>query len=560
VSDGASLASPTRPEPGLLSLLRREFRGYSLDHLRADLLAGLTVAAVALPLALAFGVVSGADAAAGLVTAILAGVIIGGLGGSPYQISGPTGAMSAVLITVAAHHGLAGVWIAGVVAGLLIFLMGILNLGKLVSFIPSPVVVGFTSGIAVIIAIGQLPNVLGIAPDGAESTIGILASSLLRLREVDLRTLLLAGVVAACMLVLPRLLPRLPSSLVGIAVATVLARLLGWSVPMIGEIPRTILLDGRLTPDMVSLTTFVDVLPAAISIAVLGAVESLLCGTVAGNITGIRLDSRQELLAQGIGNVVIPFFGGVPSTAAIARTGVGLNAGGRTRMTSVFHSLALLVAALVAAPLLAEIPLAALGGVLVVTAVRMNEWEALHFFTHRRLWHALAAMGATLLATVVLDLTQAIILGTGVSAVLFLRQASAIVVSHEAVDPDRFAQGSDETLAADAHANTRVLYVTGPLFFGSVATFLDAVEAVPSSAHLVLSVRGMPTIDHMGVEAIREVIDRQRSGGGDVQLAGVQPSVADELERNGVLDHLGPERVHWSADRAILAVHQGATG
>jgi SulP family sulfate permease len=543
-----------------VSLLRREFRGYSLDHLRADFLAGLTVAAVALPLALAFGVVSGADAAAGLVTAILAGLIIGGLGGSPYQISGPTGAMSAVLITVAAHHGLPGVWLAGVVAGLLVFLMGVLNLGKLVSFIPSPVVVGFTSGIAVIIAVGQFPNVLGIAPDGAESTVGILTSSLLRLGEADPRTLLLAGVVAACMVVLPRVLPRLPASLVGIAVATGLAKALGWSVPIIGEIPRTILLDGRLTPDMVSLTTLTDVLPAAISIAVLGAVESLLCGTVAGNITGIRLDSRQELLAQGIGNVVIPFFGGVPSTAAIARTGVGLNAGGRTRLTSAFHSLALLAAALVAAPLLADIPLAALGGVLVVTAVRMNEWEALHFFTHRRLWHALAAMGVTLLATVVLDLTQAIILGTGVSAVLFLRQASAIVVSHEAVDPDRIAQGSDENerLAADAHANTRVVYVTGPLFFGSVATFLDAVEAVPSSAHLVLSVRGMPTIDHMGVEAIREVIDRQRSGGGDVQLAGVQPSVADELARNGVLDHLGPERVHWSADRAILAVHQGA--
>jgi SulP family sulfate permease len=558
VSGAASTPAARRREHGLLALLHREFRGYSADDLRADVVAGLTVAAVALPLALAFGVVSGADAAAGLVTAILAGLLIGGLGGSPYQISGPTGAMSAVLVAVAAHHGLPGVWLAGVVAGLLILAMGLLRLGKLVSLIPSPVIVGFTSGIAVIIGVGQLPNVLGISGGGAESTVGILWAMLLHLGALDPRTLVLAGVVAACMLALPKLMPRIPPSLVGIAVATGLAKLLGWDVPMIGEIPRSILLDSRLTPDLVSLSTLADILPAAISIAVLGAVESLLCGTVAGNMTGIRMDSRQELLAQGIGNVIIPFFGGVPATAAIARTGVGLNAGGRTRLTSVIHSLALMVAALVAAPLLAEIPLAALGGVLVVTAVRMNEWEALHFFTHRRLWHALAAMAVTLLATVVLDLTQAIILGMGVSAVLFLRQAAAIVVSHETVDPERIARLPHEPLVAEIHANTRVVYVTGPLFFGSVATFLDAVEAVPSSAQLVLSLRGMPTVDHMGVEAIREVIDRQRAGGGDVLLAGVQPSVADELARNGVLDHLGHERVHWSADLAIRAYAQAA--
>jgi SulP family sulfate permease len=560
VSDEEIHSGPARRDAGLLTILCREFRGYSADDLRADVLAGFTVAAVALPLALAFGVVSGADAAAGLVTAILAGLIIGGLGGSPYQISGPTGAMSAVLVTVAAHHGLAGVWLAGVVAGLLILVMGFFKLGKLVSFIPSPVVVGFTSGIAVIIAVGQLPNVLGIAPGDADSTLALLGSMARRLGDLDPRTLLLAAVVAACMLGLPRLLPRVPSSLVGIAAATGLASALGWQVPMIGEIPRTILLDSRLTPDLISLTTLADVLPAALSVAVLGAVESLLCGTVAGNMTGVRLDSRQELLAQGIGNAVIPFFGGVPSTAAIARTGVGIAAGGRTRLTSVVHSLALLLAALVAAPLLAEIPLAALGGVLIVTAVRMNEWEALHFFAHRRLWHALATMSVTLLATVALDLTQAIMLGMAASAVVFLRQASAIVVSHEAVDPDRIARLPGEPLVPNTHTNTRVVYVTGPLFFGSVATFLDAVEAVPPSAHLVLSLRGMPTIDHMGVEAIREVIDRQRTGGGDVQLAGVQPSVSDELARNGVLDHLGPERVHWSADRAILAVGESAPG
>jgi SulP family sulfate permease len=539
----------------LLALWRAEFDGYNADGFRADLLAGLTVAAVALPLALAFGVASGADAAAGLVTAILAGIIIGGLGGAPYQLSGPTGAMSAVLLVVAARHGLVGVWLAGVIAGVLILLMAIFRLGRIISFIPSPVIVGFTSGIAVIIALGQLPSVLGVPHANGETGVVMLLSYLRDGVSVDPRTLSLAGVVALAMVALPKLSPRIPASLIGIALAAVLAKVLGWDVTAIGEIPRTILLDNRLTLETITPGLVTDVLASGTSVAILGAVESLLCGTVAGNMTGVRMDSRQELLAQGIGNVVIPFFGGVPATAAIARTSVGIKSGGRTRLVSIIHSLALLAAALVAAQLLADIPLAALGGVLIVTAVRMNEWESLRFFAHRRLWHALAAMAVTLLATVVLDLTQAILLGIVVSAMLFLRQAAAIVVSHAAVDPERLADAPEAMLEV-CHARTRVVYVTGPLFFGSVAAFLDALTGVATSDHLILSVRGMPTIDHMGVEAIREVIDRQRHGGGDVQLAGLQPSVTVELERVGVLDHLGPERVHWSAETAIHAAHR----
>jgi SulP family sulfate permease len=544
--------------PALLALLQREFRGYSRADLRADVLAGLTVAAVALPLALAFGVASGADAAAGLVTAILAGLLIGGLGGAPYQISGPTGAMSAVLLVVAARHGLPGVWLAGVMAGALILLMGLLRLGRAVAFIPSPVIVGFTSGIAIIIALGQLPNVLGVAPPGGETGVAMLLGYLEHGVAADPRALGLTGIVVLAMVVIPRRFPRIPASLIGIAAASALAAALGWDVPSIGDIPRGLLLDNRLTPALITPSLAVEVFPAAISVAALGAVEALLCGVVAGNMTGVRMNTRQELLAQGFGNLVIPFFGGVPATAAIARTSVGIKSGGRTRMVSLVHSLALLVAALLAAPLIAHVPLAALGGVLLVTAVRMNEWEALHFLVHRRLWHALAAMGTTLLATVLLDLTQAILLGIVVSAVLFLRQASAIVVSHEPVDQERLSVRRDPVLVPAAPTpNTRVVYITGPLFFASVATFRDALEGVASSDYLVLSMRGVPTADHMGLEAIRQVIERQRRAGGEVLLAGVQPAVSAALERSGVLDLLGPDRVHWSADRAILAAQGG---
>jgi SulP family sulfate permease len=400
-----------------------------------------------------------------------------------------------------------------------------------------------------------VPNVLGTPSPGGETGVGMLLGYLEHGVTADPRALLLAGVVALTMVGLPRLMPRLPASLVGIVVAAVLAAVLGWDVPSIGEIPRTLLLDQRLTLGIVTPGLVADVFPSAVSIAVLGAVESLLCGAVAGNMTGVRMHTRQELLAQGFGNLVIPFFGGVPSTAAIARTSVGVKSGGRTRLVSIVHSAALLLAALVAAPLIARIPLAALGGVLMVTAVRMNEWGSLRFFVHRRLWHALAAMGMTLLATVVLDLSQAILIGIVVSAVLFLHQASKIVVSHEPVDLDRLTDQT-ESVHADAHAGIRVVYVSGPLFFASVATFLDALEDVAPSDHLILSLRGMPTLDQMGVEAMEEVIERQRHGGGDVHLSGLQPAVLAMLTQVGILDRLGRERVHWSADLAIRAVQQ----
>jgi sulfate permease, SulP family len=270
------------------------------------------------------------------------------------------------------------------------------------------------------------------------------------------------------------------------------------------------------------------------------------------------MDNNQELIAQGIGNLVIPFFGGVPATAAIARTSVGVKSGGRTRVTSVVHGVTLLVAALAAGPLIARIPLAALGGVLMVTAFRMNEWEAIHFFVHKRLRHAVVAMAATMLATVFLDLTQAIVIGVAISALVFLRQASAIVVSREPADLDRLRDGGFALEPGTPTRDVQVIYVTGPLFFGSVTAFLEALEGVPHAATLVLSMRGVPTIDAMGVQAIDEVIDRQEAGGGSVHLSGVQAPVAARLERSGILARLGPARIHWSAGHAIVAAHTPA--
>lgn len=536
-------------------LIRREFAGYNLAALQRDLLAGVTVGAVGLPLALAFGVASGADAAAGLVTAILAGVIIGGLGGAAYQISGPTGAMSAILIAIAAQHGLPGVWVACTLAGLMLVLLGLFRLGRYIAFIPTPVITGFTSGIAIIIAVGQLDNVLGVQTEPAENALLKLWHYLSHPPTPDPRTLALAGLVIAVMVVLPRFLKSVPASLVGIILATLLAAGLGWDVPAIGAIPRTILLEQRLSWSSIPWSELDSLLLPALSIAALGAIESLLCGSVGATMTGKPFDSNQELLAQGLGNMIIPFFGGVPATAAIARTSVAIKSGGVTRLTSVVHSLVLLLSALLLAPLIGRVPLAALGGVLLVTAWRMNEWETIHFYWHTRIKHALAGIVVTMVATAALDLTQAIVIGIAISAVIYIRQsAMSTAVAGEPVNPARLrSQGYElERLSPDVH----VYYLTGPIFFGSVHTVLEALKEAHNYRTIVISMRGVPLVDAMGAKALHEIVAEQQRRGGNVAFTGLQPSVRTMLERTGLVDLVGPDHIYWSADQALAALAQ----
>ncbi|HWQ12323.1 MAG TPA: SulP family inorganic anion transporter [Roseiflexaceae bacterium] len=546
------LAPPRLP---LLAIYRREFAGYSWDIFRRDLLAGLTVGAVALPLALAFGVASGANAAAGIVTAILAGLVIAGLGGAPFQISGPTGAMSAVLIVLAQRYGLAGIWVACLMAGLFLVLLGVFRLGRYIAFIPSPVIAGFTSGIALIIAIGQIDNVLGVAnPHRADNALEKLLHYLRQPPAVDWHSLAIAAIVVVTMVLLPRLTRQIPGSLVGIALASLVATLAGWQAATIGEIPRTILLDERLTWQAIPWGQLNDLLPAAISIAALGAIESLLCGAVGANMTGQPMDANQELIGQGIGNMLIPFFGGVPATAAIARSSVGIKSGGVTRVVSFVHALLLLLSVFALGPLIGRIPLAALGGVLLVTAWRMNEWESIHFFTRARLKHALAGMLVTMLATVALDLTQAILIGLAISALIYLRQsAGAMNVRREPVSLERI-RGVGHTLQVPC-PQVHVYYLTGSMFFGSVHTVLESFETAREYRTLIISMRGVPVIDVMGAQALMQIVEEQRRHGGDVYFSGVQPAVREMFGRTGLTELVGADHLFWSADQAIVAVH-----
>ena len=543
------------PRRSLRQLYRQEFHQYTATKFRQDVLAGITVAAVALPLALAFGVSSGASAAAGLVTAIISGFVIGVLSGAPYQISGPTGAMSAVLIILTQKYGLTGIWIAGLMAGVMLTIIGVLRLGRFIAFIPSPVITGFTSGIALIIAIGQIDNLLGVKTPGADSAALKLIGYTRGGFTPDWHALAIGAVVIAVMLLWPKKWnARFPASLLGIIVATALNAVFNWPVAMIGQIPQTLLLSDRLALNAVPWNQLGDFIAPALTITALGAVESLLCGAVASNMTGIRLQANQELVAQGVGNIVTPFFGGVPATAAIARTSVGIKSGGQTRLVSIIHSIALLASMFLLAPIMSRIPLAALAGVLIVTAWRMNEWEAIHYFTKHRLEKALITFGVTMLATITLDLTQAILIGAFLSGAMFLSQMANIEIEVQDVDAEKLRQRGIETKGQCQHV--RVAYITGPLFFAATGNFNEAFASLGDTHALILSVRGMPRIDTSGLQALARLLERIHAQGGTLMLAGTHPEVVRTLEQGGLLSQIGEDNFFWSSDQAIVAAEQ----
>ncbi|HYO87388.1 MAG TPA: SulP family inorganic anion transporter [Candidatus Limnocylindrales bacterium] len=537
------------PLPGVL---REEFRGYNAGRLRADVLAGITVAAVALPLALAFGIASGATAAAGLVTAIVAGLVIGFLGGAGYQISGPTGAMSAVLIVLSMRYGLQGVLLAGLLSGIMIFLLGVFDLGQIVNFIPSAVIAGFTSGIAIIIFVGQIDNLLGVSTPAAESTLAKIVEILRDIPTPNWSAVFISALVIGIMLLWPkRWNQRFPSSLLGLIAATIVVAVFNLQEPVIGAIPQTILLDDRLQLGQIPWSALPELVAPALSLAALGAIESLLSGTVGGRMLGgARMNSKQELMAQGVGNIVLPFFGGVPATAAIARTSVAIKSGGRTRVVSITHSLILLLALLIA-PVLARVPMAALAGVLAVTAWRMNEWGEIRDIFGRRFKTAMFAFLTTMLATIALDLTQTIILGVGLSALIFVFQISRGKVTVSPVSPQKMREAGHEMLSDGSHIT--VVYVIGPLFFGTAPRFEEAIAGLEAYQDVVLSLRTTPLLDTTGISHIEDLVRITEARGGRVWLCGLNEPVERYLRRAGLIDHLGPERIQWSAFEAIVA-------
>ena len=528
--------------------IQKEFKGYDAKKFGKDILSGITVAAVALPLALAFGVSSGASAAAGLVTAILAGFIIGGLSGASYQISGPTGAMTAILVSLVAQYGIQGVFIASFLAGIILLLAGIFRIGGLVSYLPMPVIVGFTSGIAIIIAFGQMNNLTGLTSEGL-TTIEKIESYFKLEQHFDWITFLIGLAVIVFMFLYPKKLSKFcPSSLIAIVLSTIATAVFRFDTATVGEIPKTLFLAERLDFTKISLSSLDVFLMPAVSIAALGLIESLLCGSSAGRMKNEKLDADTELIAQGIGNMIIPLFGGVPATAAIARTSVAIKSGGQTRLVSIIHALVLLLSMFVLGNVMSMIPLSALAGVLIVTAWRMNEWGAIRSIFSKKLKTAIAQFLITMIATVVFDLTVAILIGVIFSIVMFVVKVSDMQVSVAEVD---IAKLDKTKVNPEKLKHTCVVYITGPLYFGTCSKLESKITELGENYNVIFSMRGVTTADVSGIEAFKEYCEKTVSQGKMIYLSCVNDNVMQMLQRCGFKERFKYDMYFWSTDKVF---------
>jgi SulP family sulfate permease len=518
---------------GLRRLLpgRHDYAGLSRSW-RGDLAAGVTVAVVALPLALAFGVASGLGAEAGIVTAIVAGIVAGIFGGSHLQVSGPTGAMTVVLVPVVAKFGASGVLVVALLAGALLVVAGALRLGRYAGVLPWPVIEGFTLGIALLIFLQEVPAALGVPKPGGTRTAVIAYRAVETWIGGSFDALAVVGIVVAVMLAAARLHRSLPASLIAVAIATLVARLADLPVAHIGSIPA-----GLPSPSFphVDAGRLPELLTAVLAVAALAALESLLSAKVADGLAdGEGHDPDRELIGQGLANIAVSLFGGMPATGAIARTAVNVRAGARTRVSAVVHGLVLVAVVLALAPLVADIPLAALAGVLMVTAVRMVELG-----TTARILRSSRGDGALLLttaaATVAFNLVIAVGIGVALAAVLALR-AVADASAFERETPPTTIDGELEHALMHEHIVTYRL--DGSLFFGAAQRFLLELTSVGDVEVVILRLGGLRVLDSTGAQAIADLIRHLEHRGITVLLTSVSADHRRLLEHAGALDAL----------------------
>lgn len=536
-----------------IRMLKKELKGYNGKSFVSDLLSGVTVAAVALPLALAFGVSSGADAAAGLITAIVAGLVISALSGGYYQISGPTGAMAAILMSVAARYSLHGVFVATFLAGVILVLCGVLKLGKLTSFIPMPVITGFTSGIAVIIALGQVDNFFGVHSTGETALQKLLSYGSLGFSPNWTAVLVGLGVILFMVFFPKKWNAIVPASLLSIVLATAVSAAFQLNVQTVGAIPTTLFPENRMTLSQLNPQNITALLSPALSIAILGMIESLLCGASAGRMTGVKLDSNQELLAQGIGNMVLPFFGGIPATAAIARTSVAIKSGAKTRIAGMVHALALLLFMLALSPVMSRIPLCALAGVLMVTAWRMNEWHAIEFLLSHKLRTSLVMFFATMAATILFDLTTAILVGVGIAVLRLLSRLSHLDIRYAPVDCDQLSIEDEAT--RERLKNAMTCYVNGPIMFANAQTIEGLSDQFGGCHTVYMSLRGVNDMDISGAQAMMTLAGTLKAKGTTLILTGLPDRAKRMADRCGLTEAVGETHFYHAIDRAVLGYH-----
>nr|MDQ2694244.1 C4-dicarboxylic acid transporter DauA [Pseudomonadota bacterium] len=546
---------------------------YTPARLRADLLAGLTVGLIAIPLAMALAVASGVAPQHGLYTAAIAGIVIAATGGSRYSVSGPTAAFVVILLPVAKAYGLGGLLLASLMAGALLVVMAFARLGRLIEYIPESVTLGFTGGIAIVIATLQIKDLLGLKtgemPEQYLQRLWVLARSVPGFSATEL---LVGATTLGVLLAWPRLRTAVPAHLPAVLVAGVLAALLsaqGLEVETIGSrfhyplpgggvgagIPPYLPVFGwpwsqpgpAGEPLVLGWQLFADLLPAAFAIAMLGAIESLLCAVVLDGMTGGRHSANSELLGQGIGNLVTPFFGGITATAAIARSAANVRAGAQSPLAAVVHGLVVLAALAVLAPLLAYLPMAALAGLLLVVAWNMSEAPKAARLVRTAPWGDVLVFATCLSLTVLFDMVIAITTGVLLAAVLFTREIAEMTRLREISDHRRW-------VATPLPEGWRVYKITGPLFFAAADRVFAELALVARGARgIVLYLDAVPILDAGGLASLNRLIESCQREGTEVYFADWQFQPLKTLARAGVRPVEGVSRFFPSLREALEA-------
>ncbi len=544
-------------------------RGYSLRSLRSDILAGLTVGVLALPLSMALALASGVPPQHGLYTAIIAGAIIAICGGSRVNISGPTAAFVVVLLPVVHQFGLGGLVMAGLLAGLILVALGLARMGRLIEYVPYPVTVGFTAGIAIVIAMLQIKDFLGldvaVSGDHFFDRVSGIVSALPTLHWQDT---FIATLTLAILIVWPRLGTRVPGLLVALTAATLVGWICGHFIPgfdiaTVGSV-FSYTLDGvikagipPLAPQFVwpwelpgadgqpiglSFQLINDLLGPALTIAALAAIESLLCAVIADGMAGTRHDPNAELIGLGLGNILVPFFAGIPATAAITRTAASVRAGAVSPIAAVIHAMVVLLAVLALAGLLGYVPMAALAALMMMVAWNMSEAKHVLRIMRAAPGSDVAVLVSCLVLTVVFDMTVAVAIGIGLAALLFIRQVSeqteAKVVSH-----------ADGSHAYQVPAEVLIYDVNGALFFGAAHRAMRSLEALPPGKKVVImDMTDVSILDMTAIMLLQELLTSLEHRGTAVIISGLHPRLILQLQRVGVVGRQG--RLEFTRDVA----------
>jgi sulfate permease, SulP family len=547
------IAVPQTPLDRWLPKLVLCLRQYNLGFFSADVIAGVTVGLVALPLAMAFGIASGVTPQAGIYTAVIAGFVISALGGSRTQIGGPTGAFVVIVAGIVAKFGLSGLFMVTMMAGIMLVVMGTTGLGTAVKFIPRPVTIGFTNGIAVLIASTQIRDFLGLKTQALPSEfIGRMNVLFSHLSTIDLRTILIACCSLAIIVLWPVITKRVPGSIIALLAGTLAVVIFHLPVDTIGSkfggIPSGL---PSLHMPTFRADLILPLLPSALTVALLAAVESLLSAVVADGMSGDKHNSNVELIAQGVANLATPLFGGIPATGAIARTATNIRSGAKTPIAGIVHALTLVVILLVAAPLAKFIPLATLAAVLFVVAYNMGEWREIG--TILKLSRAdKAVWGATFALTVLADLTVAVEVGMALAALLYIYRVSQ-TTTVATVTPEYIESGRAHILQdKQVPAYVSILRIHGPFLFGTTDSLVEETEDLEKfAAVIILRVRNMTAIDATGLHALEVFSDRLRKAGRTLLVCGARAQPARMLEQAEFVSHLGKENILPHVEAAL---------